>query len=40
MAVGVEDESKKNYDLEMDLRKANMKYGRLFVFIRHDSAEI
>ena len=24
----------------MNLRKANMKYGRLAVFIRHDSAEI
>ena len=40
MGVGGEDESKKKIDRKTNLRKANMKYGRLVVFIRHDSAEI
>jgi hypothetical protein len=41
LTVGVEDERKKYFlDRKMNLRKANMKYGRLAVFIRHDSAEI
>jgi thiamine phosphate synthase YjbQ (UPF0047 family) len=41
MAVGGEDEStKSNCDRKMNLREASMKYGRLVVFIRHDSAEI
>ena len=40
MAVGGEDESKKKSDRPTDLLKFNMKYGRLVVFIRHDSAEI
>jgi|AntAceMinimDraft_5_1070358.scaffolds.fasta_scaffold53755_1 hypothetical protein len=41
MAVGGEDERKKYFrDGKMNLREVNMKYGRLFVFIRNDSAEI
>jgi hypothetical protein len=40
MKVGVEDESKKYFETKRDLRKATMKYCRLVVLIRHDSAEI
>jgi hypothetical protein len=41
MAVGGEDERKKHFrDRKMNLCEVNMKYGRLVVFIRRDSAEI
>jgi hypothetical protein len=41
MTVGGEDERKKYLrHRKMNLRKVNMKYDRLVVFIRHDSAEI
>jgi hypothetical protein len=41
VTVGGEDESKKNFETKkMDLRKGTVKYDRLVVFIRHDSAEI
>jgi hypothetical protein len=41
MAVGGQDERKKYFrDRKMNLREVHMKYGRLVVFIRHDSAEI
>jgi hypothetical protein len=41
MAVGGEDGSKKYFsDRKMNLRGVTMKYCRLVVFIRHDSAEI
>ena len=41
MAVGGEDERKKIFlRPKMNLRAVIMKYGRLVVFIRHDSAEI
>jgi hypothetical protein len=39
--VGGEDENKKIFtDQKMDLREVIVKYSRLVVFIRHDSAEI
>ena len=41
MAVRGEDESKKYFrDRKMYLIEVTMKYGRLVVFIRHDSSEI
>jgi hypothetical protein len=41
MAFGGEDDSKKYFrDRKMNVIKVNMKYDRLSVFIRHDSAEI
>ena len=38
--VGEVDSKKYVLDREMNLSKANMKYGRLVVFIRHDSSKI
>jgi hypothetical protein len=41
MAIGGEDKSKKkNLDRHMNLLETNMIFGRLVVFLRHDSAEI
>jgi|AntAceMinimDraft_5_1070358.scaffolds.fasta_scaffold54346_2 hypothetical protein len=41
MNVGDEDERKnKNLRPKMNLREVTMKYGRLVVFVRKDSAEI
>jgi hypothetical protein len=41
LTVGGEDESKRYFrDWNKNYRYVTMKYGRLVVFIRHDSAEI
>jgi hypothetical protein len=40
VAVGGADESKNILRPKMNLREVHMKYGRLVIFIRHDSAEI
>jgi hypothetical protein len=41
MAVGGKNEPKNYFrDRKMNLREVNMKFDRLVVFIRHDSAEI
>jgi hypothetical protein len=41
MAVGGEDKRKKYFrGRKMNLREVNMKYGRLVILIRNDSAEI
>jgi hypothetical protein len=41
MAVGGKNEHKNYFrDRKMNLREVNMKFDRLVVFIRHDSAEI
>ena len=41
MKIGGEDESEKDFgDRKTSLSEFTMKYSRLVVFIRHDSAEI